>query len=37
MGEHGGSDTDIWGCLSSFVLFLMIDTGKWHIAKVALL
>lgn len=32
MGEHGGSDTGTWGCLSSFILFL-IDRGKWILRK----
>lgn len=32
MEEHGGLDTDTWGCLSSFILFL-IDTDKWILRK----
>lgn len=32
MEEHGGLDTDTWGCISPFILFL-IDTGKWILRK----
>lgn len=41
-GDHGippgggGTDTDIFGCLPSFILSLM-DMGKWYTVKVTAL